>query len=127
MAFERKQRKIYRYSDGSRMLGIDPLEADVAIQAIDLDWEAKFTLMRVGDLGAAMEVVAAARRVFRLPEFIIAADGTESGVSSAEVLDLLLDFLTWKTSLADFTVPPQTSPQSTAANPEATASGTAGT
>lgn len=131
MPFDPKQRRIFRYFDGSRQRGIDPLEIDIAMEAVDFDWEANFSLMRADDtkirLDAMQSVVAAARKVFKIPEFDIADDGKDSGLGASEVLDLLGEFLEWKSNLRNFIEPLPTSPPSTEAAPvsTATASGTA--
>lgn len=124
MPFDRKQRRIFKYHNGSRMVGIDPLEADIALEAVNLDWEAQFSLLKVGNSQAAMDVIAAARTVFKVPEFVIDPEsGDESGLSSVEVLDLLGEFLKWRTELRNFTEPTPTLPPSTEA---AAASATTG-
>jgi hypothetical protein len=113
MAFNAKQRKIFRYYNGIRRVGIDPLDADIALEAVDLDWEAQFSLLEIGDSAAAVAVVAAARKVFKVPEFTIDEDEVESGLSSVEILDLLGEFMQWRIELRNFTEPTPISPPST--------------
>ena len=119
--FDKEKRLIFRYFNGSKMVGIDPLEVDIAYDAIKLDWPAKLSLARIGDNDAIREVVAATRKIFSVPEFSIAEDGTESGLSSLEIVNLFSEFKEWRTRIEGFTEPPPTLPQSTAADPALTA------
>lgn len=124
--FERKARKIFRFKDGQKWRSLDPLEADIAIQAVDLDWEAKFTLLRAGDLAEALPLVEAACKVFKLTPFVLnEEDGSDNGGwSPADTMDLLGDFLKWRAETRDFTEPPQTTPKSTEEPPKTIESGT---
>ena len=126
MTFDPQARKIYRFYDGQKQRGVDPLEIYLALQKTGVDWDAKFTLLKAHDLTVAEELVEAGRKVFDLRKFEIAADGTESGLTTVEVLDVLAGFLEFVYETTNFTDPPQTSPPSTEDNPEATASGAAG-
>jgi len=120
MSVSKSDRKIFRYWNGTRKVGIDPLEADIAIEAVDLDWEAKITLARVGDKEAIQDIIAAARKVFGLPTLEIADDDTETGLTSVEVIEILTEFMLWKRELQGFTEPPQTGPEPTAATGQST-------
>lgn len=121
MAFDPDKRKIFLYHDGTSRRGIDPLEADIAIEAVDLDWEAKVSLAKIGDADSIRDIILASRKIFGVSEFRISDDGKQSGLSSMEVLAVLTDFMAWKQSLMGFTAPPQTGEQSTAAEEQSTA------
>ena len=126
MSFTRKQRQIFKFNDGKKWRSLDPLEADIAIQAVDIDWEAKFSLLKIGDLSEVSAIVDAARKVFQLEPLILSDDGEtdNGGWSSSDVMDLLRDFLGWRYEILNFTDPPQTSPPSTGGAAGATESGT---
>jgi hypothetical protein len=114
MAFSKENRLIFKYNNGSKMVGIDPLEVDIAYDAIKLDWLAKLSLARIGDADAIREVVSATRKIFSVPEYVIADDGTESGLSGLEVVNLFSEFKEWRTRIEGFTEPTPTLPPSTA-------------
>jgi hypothetical protein len=135
--FSPKSRKIFKYSDGAKIIGIDPLEAQVALESVDLDWEAEFLKIRQLKMDnppkeiakeankAAMVVADAARKAFKLPEFSIDQEtGAESGLTSVDVLDLLGDFVQWRAELQSFFEQALTSPPSTDGTAAVTANGT---
>ena len=113
MGFTKRERKLFKWHDGSKWHGIDPLEADIALDAVDLDWEAQFLSLRLGESSAAVALVDATRKIFKLPELTIAEDGAESGMTSVDVLDLLGTFISWRQELRDFFGQPPTSQPST--------------
>ena len=127
MVFKPKERRIFKFFDGSRNRGIDPLEADIALEAVDLDWEAQFTQMQLGKAAAATAIVDAARAVFKLAPYELADDGSESGLTASEVLDLLGNFIVWRADTRNFIAPPATSQPSTDGVAALTESGTAST
>ena len=119
--FTKKERCIFRYFDGQKKRGMDPLEADIAMESSKFDWEANVLGMQLGEGPAAIATIAEIRRIFGLKEYDAE---TEAGLTSSEVLDVLADFGAWKETVKNFFVPPQTSPQSTVDNPPTIENGT---
>ena len=119
--FDPEKRKIFKYHNGTKLVGIDPIEVDIALETVDIDWEAQFSLLKIGDLEAAQAIVAAARKVFQIQEYDAE---TDKGLTSLEVLSTLGDFVAWRTELRNFTEPLPTGERSTEQDQTVTTNGT---
>lgn len=141
MSFNPKERRIFKFFDGTRMRGMDPLEADIALQSSDVDWEAHYLSVKL--LADAMKtpgadqkqlladaqktadaMVKSARDIFHLRTYDIQEDGSEVGLTTMEVLELLGRFVAWRAALRNFTEAPPTSQPSTDGMEAVTGSGT---
>jgi hypothetical protein len=121
--FKPKERRIFRYFDGQKKRGIDPLEAQLALEAADVDWEKKLLDFRIyaamdeknetvvrEAIEAAQDIVAVVRKAFKIPEYDAEA---EVGLTLMELLDLVAAFIGWRNDVQESFESSQTSPRST--------------
>lgn len=106
-----EERLIYRYWNGSKEVGADPLVLYRALMGqSESDIKSDGALMETGDAEALGRIVAAARKVFNVEEFH-EENGEPVGLLESEVLQLLNDFASWtnetqkKMSLQTFSLP----------------------
>lgn len=132
MRFSDEERRIFRYFDGTQKRGIDPLEVAIAVEKVDLDWQATLSLVKADDrkiqLEAMEDLLKAAREVFGLKEFSIDQETDESiGVTGSEVIDILFDFMAWENALEKKVEQTATTQPSTEENQTTTKDGTGDT
>ena len=111
--YKPKERKIYKFFDGKKNRGLDPLEAELKLESVDIDWEERFVSLQTGDKQALVDISEAARKVFSVEPYEISDDGAESGLTTTEVFELLADFVEFKRNLTAFSDATPTSPPST--------------
>lgn len=110
-----RQREIFRYFNGAREVGIDPLQAirDLAEDpAFDIDKTPKLAVnpdLQIAKKHSAI-MLAAVRRVFGLPVWSEDAIGNQRGVLDSEVYELYGRFGAYLGSLKKSTSLPPTSP-----------------
>lgn len=90
--FNERQKQIFKYSDGSKIRGIDPLDVSIALSKQDFDWEQTALRAKVGDISAVSEMIEYSRKIFKLAEYE-EIDGNSVGVTSQDVLNTLVDFV----------------------------------
>ena len=115
------ERKIFKYHNGVKVVGIDPLEADMRLGSVDLNWEERYLTLNLGvapnatpqqreeALAAVEEMTVAAKKVFRLKDYEIDDEGNETGLTTIEVQELLGAFVAWKEEVRSFFAPTPTS------------------
>lgn len=126
-------RVVFRYFDGARNRGADPLRLKAALDKACPEWAAKCAklaeseqlaasgLVLTGSLAATVvaqregltnELIAAAREAFQLPVYA-EQRGRACGVTDLEALDTLAAYLAWVAELMGDTRPLVTPPPST--------------
>lgn len=104
--FTKKERNIYRFWNGERMVGADPLVISRKLTTFpDFDFETDLKLLQLAtsedpelikqSLKAMDRWAAAARHAFKIKEFELQEDGSEVGLLEDEIAELILDFFTW--------------------------------
>jgi hypothetical protein len=112
-----RQRQIFRYFDGVRRRGIDPIAAYRAL-ASDPDFRYDLHVQGCleGDLESIQITLAAVRRTFDVRPW---NEATERGLTEEETLELLPQFYDYMESLKKNTAPwPSSSPSTASCSPE---------
>lgn len=120
-----RNKNIFRYWDGTKTVGIDPIQAFRALDAHpEFDFESIGMRVEMGDMDAIDICCRAAQDVFHVRPWSM-IDGKESGLSQHEILGLVARFLEYVVELKKnialcptsllFTVP-GTSPPSPTSN-----------
>jgi hypothetical protein len=102
MIWKPRERKIFRYWNGERNIGVDPIEADMALKSVDLDWKERMLSLQLGESDAMTDIVEACKKVFKLKEYDIDAEGNETGLTPVDIFDLLAEFIKWREEVANF-------------------------
>lgn len=98
--FNQEEVKIFKFWDGEKNRGIDPLDASIMLgRDGSFDWQAVAVRSQTGDLAAVGELVEQVRTIFKLKHYEILDDGKEVGVTSSEVLNILMDFMAYMDTL----------------------------
>lgn len=90
-----RQREIFRFWDGEKERGVDPLVIWTNLWGDDsIDVDVEFKRIANNELESTVEVVKAARNWFSIKPFTV-TDSGEEGLTDLEVCDVLRDFLTF--------------------------------
>lgn len=93
--FTKKERQIFRFYDGEKMVGRDPITIQTKLATSHADWEVDIALLRGGtkeSFEAYDRLVSGARNAFGVKAFD-EVDGKESGLLDAEVMEILIDYV----------------------------------
>lgn len=108
-----EERQIFRFFDGEKERGIDPIATFRAfVSQPDFDYQADVGLAETGDLQATARVLAAARAAFKVSEFS-EDNGQQSGMLDSEVIATMKAFGSFISSLQKKTESTLTSQPST--------------
>lgn len=91
--FTKKERQIYRYYNGNKVVGCDPMLVQMKL-AKYTDWQTDIKLLQLVNqesLAAYERLTGAARVAFNVKSFS-EEDGEQSGLLDQEVMELLVDF-----------------------------------
>lgn len=114
---ETPRREIFRYSDGTRERGIDPIKAlRELLSQQDFALGTDPQLAETGDQEAYGRTVGAVRRVFAVAEWSEDDTGKESGTTETECMQLLKSFADYLDEIKKNISPPQTSQPATEPN-----------
>ncbi len=89
----RRNKRIFRFWNGSKMVGIDPIEAFRKLDAhSEFDFDSIGFRMEEGDLEAIRIVCDAAQQTFGVKPWGVDASGRESGLTIEEQIELVGQF-----------------------------------
>jgi hypothetical protein len=112
--FTKKERSIYRFWNGEKNVGADPLVIQRRLaSAPDCDWEAdvKILQLQTGESLSAFDRLAkAARHAFKVRDFE-EIDGVQHGLLDSEIIELMVDFVAWMNELKKKGELPQVKPK----------------
>lgn len=90
----RRNKKIFRYWNGSKMVGIDPIEAFRSFDAHpELDLESIGFRIDEGDSAAMLILCDAVQKTFNVHPWRQEPDGSESGLTIEEQVNLAAQFI----------------------------------
>ena len=94
--FPESETKIFEYSNGDKIVGADPLDLHLRIEASDVDWEAELGSLQGSDeqeaARAMQKLISSARDIFKLPELERQNDGSYVGVGGAKAFTVLMNY-----------------------------------
>lgn len=96
--FSKETREIYRFNEGTKMRGADPLAIQKRLGLALKNCKHDIALLQLKNeesIGAFDRLVKGAREAFQIEEFHEDEDGVQSGLMDQEVIDLLADFFKW--------------------------------
>lgn len=91
--------EIFKYHNGTRMVGIDPLDIHLAFSTMDYDWEAAHAKIKSGHMDSLKELIVKCRYVFNLDEYEVLDDGSTVGCGAKHVVNVLTEFGTFMDAL----------------------------
>lgn len=92
--FTKKERSIYKYYNGEKMIGCDPMLVQMRL-AKYTDWQNDIQLLKMANqesLGAYDRLTSAAREAFNVKAFKEVED-VQTGLLDQEVMELMVDFV----------------------------------
>jgi hypothetical protein len=101
--FTKKERCIFKFWNGERNIGGDPLAIQRKLITFpDFNLEVDLKLLQLANeesLNAFDRLVRAARHAFKVKDFEVDEDGNESGLLDTEMIELIVDFGTFLTDV----------------------------